>query len=282
MNQEKHKTEWEKRIRFVAQYYRENTFNPEVAWKKFAADRNIRRQVRIPVWIWQAAAVCLLALGYGIYRMVEQCQPEWVVIVAAADQGKEVFLPDSSQVSLAAFAELRYDAKRYGKENRQVELMGKAFYQVKHRENLPFRVQTHLGNVVVLGTSFLVRELQNQMEVQVLQGRVRMEAGKKQPVLLEAGMSARYSETDEDLQVLQEADENCLSWKTGELVFRETPLSKVIHDIEVCYEVKLKDLSGASDSLRLSASFKKKPVEEVLLVINQTLDTQLVIEKSKR
>ena len=138
------------------------------------------------------------------------------------------------------------------------------------------------GSLAFLGTSFLVRELQTQMEVQVLQGRVRMEAGKKQPVLLEAGMSARYSETDEDLQVLQEADENCLSWKTGELVFRETPLSKVIHDIEVCYEVKLKDLSGASDSLRLSASFKKKPVEEVLLVINQTLDTQLVIEKSKR
>ncbi len=281
MNQEKHKTEWEERIRFVAQYYRENTFNPEIAWKKFAADRNLRRQVRIPVWIWQVAAVCLLALGYGIYRMVEQRQPEWVVIVAAADQGKEVFLPDSSQVSLAALAELKYDAKRYGKENRQVELKGKAFYQVRHEENCPFRVQTKVGNVVVLGTSFLVRERKSEMEVQVLQGRVRMEAGKMQPVLLEAGMSARYSETDGDLQVLQEADENCLSWKTGERVFRETPLSKVIHDIEVCYEVKLKELSGASDSLRLSASFKKKPVEEVLLVINQTLDTRLVIEKSK-
>ena len=257
MDQERDKTEWEERIRFVARYYRERTFDPEIGWKQFADKQNIRTRFRIPAWVWQVAAACLLLAGYGI-------------------------LPDSSQVSLAAFAELRYDAKHYGKENRQVELKGKAFYQVKHRENLPFRVQTHLGNVVVLGTSFLVRELQNQMEVQVLQGRVRMEAGKKQPVLLEAGMSARYSETDEDLQVLQEADENCLSWKTGELVFRETPLSKVIHDIEVCYEVKLKELSGASDSLRLSASFKKKPVEEVLLVINQTLDTQLVIEKSKR
>lgn len=282
MDQERHKTEWEERIRFVARYYRERTFDPEIGWKQFADKQNIRSRFRIPAWVWQVAAACLLLAGYGIYRMIGQQQPEWVVITADAGQGKEVFLPDSSQVSLAAFAELRYDTKQYGKENRQVELKGKAFYQVKHRENLPFRVQTHLGNVVVLGTSFLVRELQNQMEVQVLQGRVRMEAGKKQPVLLEAGMSARYSETDEDLQVLQEADGNCLSWKTGELVFRETPLSKVIHDIEVCYEVKLKDLSGASDSLRLSASFKKKPVEEVLLVINQTLDTQLVIEKSKR
>ena len=170
------------RIRFVARYYRERTFDPEIGWKQFADKQNIRSRFRIPAWVWQVAAACLLLASYGIYRMIGQQQPEWVVITADAGQGKEVFLPDSSQVSLAAFAELRYDAKRYGKENRQVELKGKAFYQVKHRENLPFRVQTHLGNVVVLGTSFLVRELQNQMEVQVLQGRVRMAAGKKQPV----------------------------------------------------------------------------------------------------
>lgn len=282
MNQERHKTEWEERIRFVARYYRENVFDPEIGWKKFAAERNIRSRVRIPVWIWQIAAVCLLAIGYGIYRMIERNQPEWVVITASSTRGKEVFLADSSQVSLAALAELRYDAKRFGKDNRQVELKGKAFYQVKHREDLPFRVQTHLGNVVVLGTSFLVRELKTAMEVQVLQGRVRMEAGKKKSVLLEAGMSGLYSEMDGSIQVRQEADENCLSWKTGELVFRETPLPKVIHDIEVCYEVKLTDLSGASDSLRLSATFKKKPVEEVLLIINQTLDTHLVIEKSRQ
>ena len=251
MNQERHKSELEERIRFVARYYRENVFDPEIGWKKFAAERNIRSRVRIPVWIWQIAAVCLLAIGYGIYRMIERNQPEWVVITASSTRGKEVFLPDSSQVSLAAMAELRYDAKRY-------------------------------GNVVVLGTSFLVRELKTAMEVQVLQGRVRMEAGKKKSVLLEAGMSGLYSETNGSIQVRQEADENCLSWKTGELVFRETPLSKVIHDIEVCYEVKLTDLSGASDSLRLSATFKKKPVEEVLLIINQTLDTHLVIEKSRQ
>ena len=154
MDQERHKTEWEERIRFVARYYRERTFDPEIGWKQFADKQNIRSRFRIPAWVWQVAAACLLLAGYGIYRMIGQQQPEWVVITADAGQGKEVFLPDSSQVSLAAFAELRYDAKRYGKENRQVELKGKAFYQVKHREILPYRVQTHLGNVVVLGTSF--------------------------------------------------------------------------------------------------------------------------------
>lgn len=33
MNQERHKTEWEERIRFVARYYRENVFDPEIGWK---------------------------------------------------------------------------------------------------------------------------------------------------------------------------------------------------------------------------------------------------------
>ena len=53
MDQERHKTEWEERIRFVARYYRERTFDPEIGWKQFADKQNIRSRFRIPVWVWQ-------------------------------------------------------------------------------------------------------------------------------------------------------------------------------------------------------------------------------------
>ena len=89
MDQERHKTEWEERIRFVARYYRECTFDPEIGWKQFADKQNIRSRFRIPAWVWQVAAACLLLAGYGIYRMIGQQQPEWVVITADAGQGKE-------------------------------------------------------------------------------------------------------------------------------------------------------------------------------------------------
>ena len=40
MDQERDKTEWEERIRFVARYYRERTFDPEIGWKQFADKQN--------------------------------------------------------------------------------------------------------------------------------------------------------------------------------------------------------------------------------------------------
>ena len=81
MDQERHKTEWEERIRFVARYYRERTFDPEIGWKQFADKQNIRTRFRIPAWVWQVAAACLLLAGYGIYRMIGTNHPNgWLLL----------------------------------------------------------------------------------------------------------------------------------------------------------------------------------------------------------
>ena len=41
---------------------------------------------------------------------------------------KDVYLPDSTLVALAGDSWIRYDAKRYDKERRAVEMNGKAFF----------------------------------------------------------------------------------------------------------------------------------------------------------
>lgn len=271
----------EERIRFVAKHYREGRLDAEKAWRKFAVEHQIRSTFHLPSWMWRAVAVLLLALGCGVYVIWNRQQPDWVVIAAAPTQIKEVLLPDSSKVTLDAAAELRYDARSFGKASRSVEMKGKAFYQVKHQPELPFSVATRTTKVTVLGTTFLVREWNQNVEVQVQTGRVRFEAGTDLQATLTAGMSAHYSDGEQEIRTVQEADanRNALSWQSRELVFRDAPLAKVIHDLEVCYNVQITYPEHSPDSLRLTATFRQMDLEQVLLVINQTLDARLKVEK---
>ena len=273
---------FEKRLRFVARRYKEGSLDTDKAWERFASRQGIRRKVSFRRYWMAAASVMLLLVGFGTLYMTERNKPEWVSVVTAPGQLKDVYLPDSTLVAMAGGSTLRYDAKIYGKERRVVEMTGKAFFQVKRNEARPFSVHTALTEVTVLGTSFQVNEQPGSTEVNVVTGKVRFTAGKEpEPVILTAGMSASYSNEKKEIEILTEENPNNLSWKTKQLRFNDTPLDKVIEDLNDYYHVKITNKVDSPDS-RLTATFNDLPLDEVLMVINQTLDIRLVPGADKR
>lgn len=182
---------------------------------------------------------------------------------------------------MAGNSTLRYDLKKYGKERRVVEMTGKVFFQVKRNEARPFSVHTALTEVTVLGTSFQVNEQPGVTQVNVVTGKVRFAAGEAlEPAILTAGMSASYSDEKKEINIGTEEKPNDLSWKTKQLRFNDTPLEKVIEDLGDYYHVKITNKTGSPDS-RLTATFNDLPLDEVLMVINQTLDIRLVSQAEK-
>lgn len=272
---------FEKRLRFVARRYKEGSLDTDQAWEQFATRQGLRRKVSFRRYWMAAASVMLLLIGFGTLYMTERNKPEWVSVVTVAGQLKDVYLPDSTLVSMAGSSTLRYDAKKYGKERRVVEMKGKAFFQVKRNEARPFSVQTAMTEVTVLGTSFQVNEQPGATEVNVVTGKVRFTAGEKpEPVILTAGMSASYSEAKEEIEILPEEKPNHLSWKTKQLRFSDTPLEKVIEDLEDFYHVKIINKVNSPDT-RLTVTFNDLPLDQALKVINQTLDVRLVARTEK-
>lgn len=272
---------FEKRLRFVARRYKEGSLDTDQAWEQFATRQGLRRKVSFRRYWMAAASVMLLLIGFGTLYMTERNKPEWVSVVTVAGQLKDVYLPDSTLVSMAGSSTLRYDAKKYGKERRVVEMKGKAFFQVKRNEARPFSVQTAMTEVTVLGTSFQVNEQPGATEVNVVTGKVRFTAGEKpEPVILTAGMSASYSEAKEEIEILPEEKPNHLSWKTKQLRFSDTPLEKVIEDLEDFYHVKIINKVNSPDT-RLTVTFNDLPLDQALTVINQTLDVRLVARTDK-
>ena len=185
----------EQRIRFVAKHYEEGRLDTDKAWQQFAAKHQVRRTVSFHRYWMAAASVLLLLIGFGTYYITDRNSPEWVAITTIPGQIKDVYLPDSTLISMAGSSSIRYDAKSYGKERRVVEMKGKAFFKVTRNETRPFSVYTERTEVTVLGTSFQINEQPDGTDVNVMTGKVSFGAtgNETDKVILTAGMSASYS-----------------------------------------------------------------------------------------
>ncbi|MDR1624784.1 MAG: FecR domain-containing protein [Tannerellaceae bacterium] len=271
----------EERIRFVAKHYRQGGLNAERAWNRLARDKGIRRPTPRLRYLMAAASCAVLLVSAAALYYWKAHTPRWVAITAAAGQLKEVYLPDSTLVSMSGGSRIRYDARAFGKTRREVQMNGKAFYRVMRDESRPFSIRTKMAEVTVLGTGFQINQQDASVRVHVATGKVSFSAGegdKKENVILTADMSASYSMKTKEMKTLTEEDVNYLSWKTGLLQFSNTPLEKVIEDLSDYYQVGIKSRSMIRGE-KLTATFNRLPLEEVLLVINQTLDVRLAVDR---
>ncbi|CAN5445991.1 hypothetical protein BH10BAC4_BH10BAC4_23080 [soil metagenome] len=98
---------------------------------------------------------------------------ELITIKNQLKEVKQIQLPDGSAVHLKPESEISY-SREWTKENREVYLVGEAFFEITKNPERPFLV--HSGNIItrVLGTSFLVRALADSksVEVKVRTGKV--------------------------------------------------------------------------------------------------------------
>ena len=264
-------------LRFVAKRYRPRALDPDRAWRRFAEAQGISSLKRVwmrSAYVWTvAASIALLVSLIGFYQW-QQKQPDWVTFTAEAQQVKRLTLPDQTEISLAGGSRLTYDARHYGQEIRLVRLEGKAFFEVRHDEARPFRVETAESRVTVLGTRFQVVADKEQTTVDVVSGKVGFALrGKKDSVALTAGLQAYYTSGDQRIKVTAQPNPNELAWLTHRLRFEETPLPQVVADLEQSYQTML-SYSGDADK-RLTATLEELTLEEALQVVNETLDVRI-------
>ena len=87
----------------------------------------------------------------------------------------KIQLPDGSAVWLNASSQLTYD-KNFGRDLREVQLIGEAFFDVVKDPAHPFIIHTKVIDVKVLGTQFNVRSYPNDAntETSLIRGRVEV------------------------------------------------------------------------------------------------------------
>lgn len=77
-----------------------------------------------------------------------------------------IVLPDGTLVLLNSGSTLTYDNKKFGKENREVNLVGEAYFDVAKDANNPFIIHAGKINVKVLGTVFDIKSYPEDSVIQ--------------------------------------------------------------------------------------------------------------------
>lgn len=87
-----------------------------------------------------------------------------MIVTVGQGQKSDVFLPDGTKVRLNGDSQLRYGSNFNGKQ-RQVELIGEAYFEVAKDAQSPFIVNARDIQVRALGTSFNVQSYPDEESI---------------------------------------------------------------------------------------------------------------------
>lgn len=272
------KTNEDRMIDFVAKSYEENRFDPKKALARLQ-NGSLRRSLSLSkrtVMLKRIAGVAAAA-AVGIFLYLSWLT-SWTGY-AAYDIAQTFTLPDSSSVTLAPGSTLRLQKH---KDKRLVQMTGKVYFNVRHDDRAPFRVDAGSGFVKVLGTRFQV-DSRDPISVSVVSGKVLFSAirsGEK-ALILTKGQSAVLDPAASKPVEITPKHPNPAAWATGEFIYDNTPLPEVLSELSEYYDVTLVAFDAghsSGESRSLSGEFSTSSLQEILNLINSALGTDIQIE----
>jgi ferric-dicitrate binding protein FerR (iron transport regulator) len=241
-------------------------------------DGTLKEVSRPYPWI-RIAAVFVLGLAatfFFINRSANQ-----LVTLAGTEEVNEYYLSDSTKVVLAANASLSY-RKNYGRNNREVDLRGKAYFDVVRDEDLPFIISTISGRIEVLGTSFVVEENNDSLYVIVESGKVQMTSlASKESLVLERNEKGILDLDSHQLDKKDLENINELYWANKRITYRQHPLILVFDELAIIFEKDIQYDFEQLENCRITAVFMQQTFEEIIKNMSISMDFEYILEDNR-
>jgi transmembrane sensor len=291
---------------------------------KIASERRIHR-LRYILKI-SAAFLLFISIGSaGTYFLLKNkisdshVKSDNTIHVYAPKGSKAItILPDGTKVWLNAGTDIMYNTSLFGKNERQVTLIGEGFFKVTANPDKPFIVNAKNLKIRALGTEFNVKAYpeEDNVETTLVKGIVKVDGRDrdrkpfsvtlkpKQQVKFHAGKATINSVvlTDPgkvDIEKLREIKlENLItdlsvtpvvsnvertdlytSWKDESWIFKGEKISELAVLLERRFNVKIFFSSEELKEYRFTGTFQNETLEQVLQVLKLTAPLQYEIGK---
>lgn len=235
--------------------------------------RRFRRQLYRFSW----AAACLaglLFLSSLFFFLHDARQPvvrQWFTVESNAGMRTHFTLPDGTAVCLNAGSTLRYPVP-YDQDERKVRLEGEAYFQVTHRPEQPFIVEVLEDRIAVkvLGTEFNVEAYTGEgvASTTLVKGKVQLLwkncRGQQVGQLLSPAEKAVYRVADESCLIRKVDPAYETAWRTGKIVFKDTPLPEVLRKLSHFYDVEFEVEDAVIRTYRFTGTFDNRPLTRIL------------------
>jgi transmembrane sensor len=226
------------------------------------------------VAIAAAAAIALLVLG----PLQRPAEPPFSFtageFVTGTSETATLVLSDGTVVRLAPDSRLNMSGVA---GSREVFLQGKAYFVVAKMDGYPFRVQTPVGEAVVLGTRFELRTQGDDLRLVVVEGKVALDA-EGQRVEVEAGEVSQVSKGRPPALTRVEDVAPLVTWVGRFLVFQSTPLHEVALELEREYGVRVEVTDEALAEQTITGWYTDRSFDEVFAIVCGVLQANCSVE----
>jgi len=186
-------------------------------------------------------------------------------VATGAAETATVTLGDGTIVRLAPDSRLRITQQP---GSREVWLEGRAFFAVVSQGNNPFRVRTHAGDAVVLGTRFDLQARRDDLQLLVVEGAVNLDS---HGVAIDVTGNQVARVKDDGPPVREDVDESFVAeerkWLGNFLVFEDTPLSQAAGEISSHYGVPVEILDDTLATVTVSGMFADEELDDVIAAL---------------
>lgn len=233
-------------------------------------------KIRIkPIINWGVRIAAAIILIIGSKSLFEEYQydknSQTQTITVPAGQRAQIVLADGTKVWLNSKSTLKY-AANFGKNERNVQLNGEAYFEVTPNKKVPFFVNTETNQIKVVGTHFNVCAYDgtNEFETTLLEGIVDIYAsGSDHPIArLQKNefFSAHNGQYTKNILPSYEF----LRWKEGLYCFDDTPFGILLKKLEKYYNITVTVKNPQRLDYRCTGKFKEQDgIEHILRTIRK-------------
>lgn len=233
-----------------------------------------RRKVVFTLPILLRIAAVILLFMAPVFLLYRYLLSDHEITVAAYDAPKETTLPDGTAITINTGSYIVYPSGFSG-PLRRVTLSGEALFEVARDRSRPFIVSSGDFSVRVAGTTFFIDTETNHKTAEVIleSGCVRVYGTGQpgQPVTILPGERAEITPDGRKITKGMTTGRNYLAWKTGHIVFDNTPLSEVAGVLQQVYRKEITISGPHLASCPITVTFDNQTLDEVLQVISATL-----------
>lgn len=199
---------------------------------------------------------------------------------AAEDgQTKNITLPDQTRITLGAGAVIEIALTEDRRDTRLIA--GDAFFRVTPNEKRPFVITTDQAEVLVTGTAFDLQLDNDALLVAVAKGSVRVareglekDGAVNDQLDLAAGQAVKVSAVDGFSELSEVFPGEIAAWRTGMLIYRDTPLSEVVADLNR-YSAKTVTIDPLIEGLTLNGTFSAKNLDFTFEAMERSLPVRV-------
>jgi transmembrane sensor len=281
--------------------------------------RDIKKRRTLRLFKRAAVAAAFIGISfYGVYLYFDQKKQNTELasvnkeVVVKRGSKSHFLLPDGTQIWLNADSKLLYNQKFNG-TTREVELEGEAYFDVVKDKTRPFIIHTKAMDIKVLGTVFNIKAYAEDKTTEASLIRGSIEASfKDRPdekiilkpqekiVFTNDGRIAgeqKINTTDKNIDVpdapiitvtkikyeLNKKDSLLAEtgWMKNTLVFRSEPFEDLALRLERWYNVKIRFENESIKQLKLTGTFEKESLQEVMEYLSATAGFSYKINKDE-